>query len=64
MLVAPKTPYAPAHLSYNDSSSRSSKELDDPSARPVVSGTVRDMDQYDVAFLGYPIWTSLLRSCR
>jgi flavodoxin len=54
--ITPETPYTSADLNYNDSSSRSSKEQNDPSARPVISGTVDDMEQYDVVFLGYPIW--------
>jgi len=43
-------------LNYNDSSSRSSQEMDNPDARPAVSGSVENMEQYDVIFLGYPIW--------
>ncbi|TCK89100.1 flavodoxin-like protein [Natranaerovirga hydrolytica] len=54
--IIPETAYTPDDLNYNDSSSRSSKEQNDPTARPVILGTVDDMDQYDEVFLGYPIW--------
>ena len=54
--IVPETPYTSDDLNYNDSSSRSSQEMDDPDARPAISGGVEDMDQYEVIFLGYPIW--------
>lgn len=54
--IMPETPYTSDDLNYNDSSSRSSQEMDDPDARPAISGSVEDMEQYDVIFLGYPIW--------
>lgn len=54
--IVPETPYTSDDLNYNDSSSRSSQEMDDPSARPAISGSVDNMEQYDVIFLGYPIW--------
>lgn len=53
--ITPETPYTTADLNYNDSSSRTTKEQNDPSARPAISGTV-NTDDYDVIFLGYPIW--------
>ena len=54
--ITPEQPYTDADLDYGDSQSRSSIEMDDPSARPAISNTVENMDQYDVVFLGYPIW--------
>ncbi len=54
--IEPETPYTSDDLNYNDSSSRSSQEMDDPDARPAISGSVENMEQYDVIFLGYPIW--------
>ena len=54
--IAPEQPYTSDDLNYNDSSSRSSLEMNDPDARPAISGGVEDMEQYDVIFLGYPIW--------
>lgn len=52
----PETPYTSDDLNYNDSNSRSSQEMDDPDARPAITGSVDNMEQYDVIFLGYPIW--------
>ena len=54
--IVPETPYTSNDLNYNDSSSRSSQEMNDSDARPAISGSVEDMEQYDVIFLGYPIW--------
>lgn len=54
--IVPETPYTSDDLNYNDSSSRSSREMDDPNARPAISGSVDNMEQYNVIFLGYPIW--------
>lgn len=54
--IVPDQPYTSDDLNYNDSSSRSSLEMNDPNARPAISGSVDNMEQYDVIFLGYPIW--------
>ena len=54
--IVPEMPYTSDDLNYNDSSSRSSQEMNDPGARPAISGSVEDMEQYEVIFLGYPIW--------
>ncbi len=43
-------------LDYGNSQSRSSAEMNDPSARPEISGSVENMEQYDVVLIGYPIW--------
>lgn len=54
--IVPETPYTSADLNYSDSSTRATVEQNDPSARPAISGSVDNMAQYDVIFLGYPIW--------
>lgn len=54
--IIPEEPYTDADLDYGDSSSRSSVEMNDASARPAISGDVEDMSQYDTILLGYPIW--------
>ncbi len=54
--IIPETPYTAEDLDYNDSSSRANQEQADASARPAISGDVENMAQYDVIFLGYPIW--------
>ena len=54
--IVPEEPYTEADLNYNDDSSRSTTEMNDPSARPAISGSVENMEQYDIVFIGYPIW--------
>ena len=54
--ITPEVPYTDADRNYGNSSSRTSLEQNDPAARPAISGTVKNMAEYDVIFLGYPIW--------
>ena len=54
--ITPEQPYTSADLNYGDSSTRATVEQNDPTARPAISGSVDNMEQYDVIFLGYPIW--------
>ena len=53
--ILPEEPYTDADLDYN-SDCRANREQNDDSARPAISGTVENMEQYDTIFLGYPIW--------
>ena len=54
--IIPEQPYTDADLDYGDPNSRSTVEMNDPSARPAISGSVENMEQYDVVLIGYPIW--------
>ncbi len=54
--IIPEEPYTDADLDYNDNNSRSTLEMNDPTARPAISGSVENMSQYDIVFIGYPIW--------
>lgn len=54
--IVPEQPYSSADLDWNDNNSRSTIEMNDPNARPDISGSVENMEQYDVVFIGYPIW--------
>jgi flavodoxin len=54
--ITPAVPYTSADLNYNDSSTRATVEQNDASARPAISGSVENMADYDVVFIGYPIW--------
>ncbi len=53
--ITPETPYSAADLDYN-ADCRANREQNDASARPAISGSVENVEQYDVIFLGYPIW--------
>ena len=51
--IVPEQPYTDEDLDYGNSESRSSVEMNDPSARPAISGSVENMEQYDVVLIGY-----------
>ena len=54
--IVPEEPYTDADLDYHDNNSRSTVEMNDPSSRPAISGSVENMEQYSIVFIGYPIW--------
>ncbi|WP_417083240.1 flavodoxin [Evtepia gabavorous] len=54
--IVPEEPYTDADLDYHDNNSRSTVEMNDPSSRPSISGSVENMEQYSIVFIGYPIW--------
>lgn len=54
--ITPEDPYTDDDLDYNDNKSRSTIEMNDPDARPAIAGSVENMEQYKVIFIGYPIW--------
>ena len=53
--IVPLEAYSKADLDYN-SDCRANREQNDDSARPGFVGTIDSVEQYDVIFLGYPIW--------
>lgn len=54
--IVPEDPYTDADLDYNNNNSRATIEMSDPDVRPLISGSVENMEQYDIVFIGYPIW--------
>lgn len=54
--IRPEEPYTSADLNYSNSSSRTTREQNDPQARPAISGKVENMAQYRTVVLAYPIW--------
>ena len=54
--IVPKVPYTAADLYWNNSSSRSSVEMNDKASRPEIAEEVENMGQYDTVFVGFPIW--------
>lgn len=54
--ICPEVSYTKEDLDWTNSKSRSTVEMQDLSCRPPVSGTVSNMAQYDVVFVGFPIW--------
>ncbi len=54
--IVPEESYTDADLDYNDNNSRTTIEMNDPDARPAISGSVENMERYEVVFIGYPNW--------
>lgn len=54
--ITPKEKYTAADLDWNDRNSRSSVEMNDPSARPALKDSVADLSNYSIVYIGYPIW--------
>ena len=57
--ITPAQAYTPADLDWNNSQSRSSVEMNDPKSRPALKGKKGNIADYDVIFIGYPIWWNL-----
>lgn len=56
--LVPENPYTEEDLNYGNENSRVSREHNDESLRDValVSETVENWDEYEIVFIGYPIW--------
>lgn len=53
--IVPKEPYTADDLKYY-TDCRADRENADSSVRPAINGSVENMEEYDLIFLGYPIW--------
>ena len=54
--IKPLTPYTSADLNWHDSNSRSSVEMKDKNACPEIAEDNFSVKDYDVIYLGFPIW--------
>ena len=54
--IKPVTPYTDADLNWRNSNSRSSVEMNDKSSRPEMVADNFSVKDYDVVYLGFPIW--------
>lgn len=52
----PEQPYTDDDLNYNNKGTRATAEQNDPDARPAISGGIENIEEYDVIYIGYPIW--------
>ena len=57
--ITPAESYTSADLDWHDKQSRSSVEMNDPKSRPAIKGKKENIADYDVVFIGYPIWWDL-----
>ena len=54
--IQPKIPYTKADLNWLNKKSRSSVEMNNKSIRPEITESNMQIADYDVIFLGFPIW--------
>ena len=54
--IEPKVPYTNADLNWMDKAARSTIEMKDKSSRPEIKDTDAKIADYDVIFVGFPIW--------
>ncbi len=54
--IAPEQAYTDADLDWNNRQSRSSVEMNDPKSRPALKEKKANMADYDVVYIGFPIW--------
>jgi flavodoxin len=54
--IVPEQSYTDADLNYNDDNCRANKEQNDDAARPQISNDLSATTEYDVIYLGHPIW--------
>ena len=54
--IIPAVPYTSADINYHNSDCRAVVEQRNPSARPAIGNRVENFAEYDVVFIGYPIW--------
>lgn len=54
--IKPEVAYTEADLNWMDKKSRSSIEMNDKSFRPAIAEKYNNMADYDVVYIGFPIW--------
>ncbi len=54
--IKPAIPYKGADLNWNNSQSRSSIEMNDKNSRPELADKDAKISDYDVIYIGFPIW--------
>lgn len=54
--ICPEVPYTGEDLDWTNKQSRSTLEMQNLDCRPAVCGKVENMEQYEVVFIGFPIW--------
>ena len=54
--IEPEVLYTKADLDWMDKNSRSTIEMNDKSSRPAIKDTDAHIENYDVIYLGFPIW--------
>ena len=54
--IRPEVPYTKADLNWMDKKSRSTIEMNDKTIRPAIADRNAGIENYDIIFIGFPIW--------
>jgi flavodoxin len=54
--IEPAIPYSEADLNWQNQKARSTVEMKDKKSRPEIAGKALNVDDYDVVYVGFPIW--------
>lgn len=54
--IIPQEKYTSADLDWTNKKSRSSIEMNDKNFRPAIANKVENMAEYDIIYVGFPIW--------
>lgn len=54
--IQPAKAYTDADLDWQDKSSRSSVEMNNPKSRPELKSKLANPEEYDTIYIGFPIW--------
>ena len=54
--IKPAMPYTHADLDWTNKRSRSTVEMNDAECRPEIADRVEHMADYDIVFIGFPVW--------
>ena len=54
--IQPQAKYTEDDLNWMNKQSRSTLEMNDPNSRPPLADKVKNIDQYQTIFIGFPIW--------
>lgn len=54
--IEPAVPYTQADLDWMDKNSRSTIEMNDKKFRPAITDADAVIEEYDVIFIGFPVW--------
>ena len=54
--IKPEQPYTDADLDWRNKKSRSSVEMQDRKSRPAITDKLTNLQDYDVIYVGFPIW--------
>lgn len=54
--IQPGKKYTSADLDWQDKYSRSNAEMENPKSRPAIVDDLKNLDDYETIYLGFPIW--------